>query len=132
MTHAGNRVHRRRREPGTGSATGSPGTSGRRTTRRSQLWLRLVLVLLFAGGVAAADPGLASAEGEQIVGTLQTSRSGPIADVEVTVDRRRRRRGRHGRRPTRTGAGRSTCPGPGEYTVTIDTEGLPEGVTLAR
>jgi branched-subunit amino acid ABC-type transport system permease component len=129
VTHSGNRVHRRRREPVTGSATGSPGTSGRRTTRRSQLWLRLVLVLLFAGGVAALTPGLASAEGETVNGTLRTRGGGPIPGIDVTVT-------------TADGADVDTAttddngrwevevPGPGQYTVTLDTEGLPEGITL--
>ena len=129
MTHAGNRVHRRRREPGTGSPTGSPGTSGRRTTRRSQLWLRLVLVLLFAGGVAALTPGTASAEGETLLGTLQTRGGGPIPDVEVTVATSD---GEEVETATTDENGRweVELPGPGEYTVTLDTEGLPEGITL--
>jgi branched-subunit amino acid ABC-type transport system permease component len=129
VTHAGNRVHRRRREPGTGYSTGSPGTSGRRTTRRSQLWLRLVLVLLFAGGVAALTPGTASAEGETLLGTLQTRGGGPIPDVEVTVATSD---GDEVETATSDENGRweFELPGPGEYTVTLDTEGLPEGITL--
>ena len=47
--------------------------------------LRLLLVLVAATGMAFLAPGIASAEGEQVLGTLQTSRSGPIEDVEVTV-----------------------------------------------
>ncbi len=129
MTHAGNRVHRRRREPGTSSSTGSPGTSGRRTARRSQLWLRLVLVLLFAGGVAALTPGTASAEGETLNGTLQTRGGGPIPDVEVAVATSD---GEEVDTATSDENGRweVELPGPGEYTVTLDTEGLPEGITL--
>jgi len=129
VTHAGNRVHRRRREPVTGSATGSPGTSGRRTTRRSQLWLRLVLVLLFAGGVAALTPGLASAEGESVSGTLRTRSGGPIADIDVTV---KTVDGDEVDTVTTDENGRWAVevPGAGQYTVTLDTEGLPEGITL--
>ena len=129
MTHAGNRVHRRRREPVPGSATGSPGTSGRRTTRRSQLWLRLVLVLLFAGGVAALTPGLASAEGETVSGTLRTRGGGPIADVDVTV---KAADGAEVDTATTDENGRWSVdvPGAGQYTVTLDTKGLPEGITL--
>jgi branched-subunit amino acid ABC-type transport system permease component len=129
VTHSGNRVHRRRREPVTGSATGSPGTSGRRTTRRSQLWLRLVLVLLFAGGVAALTPGLASAEGESVSGTLRTRSGGPIADIDVTV---KTVDGDEVDTVTTDENGRWAVevPGAGQYTVTLDTEGLPEGITL--
>jgi branched-subunit amino acid ABC-type transport system permease component len=129
VTHSGNRVHRRRREPVTGSATGSTGTSGRRTTRRSQLWLRLVLVLLFAGGVAALTPGLASAEGESVSGTLRTRSGGPIADIDVTV---KTVDGDEVDTVTTDENGRWAVevPGAGQYTVTLDTEGLPEGITL--
>ena len=129
MTHTGNRGHRCRREPVPGSATGSPGTSGRRTTRRSQLWLRLVLVLLFAGGVAALTPGLASAEGESVSGTLRTRSGGPIADIDVTV---KTVDGDEVDTVTTDENGRWAVevPGAGQYTVTLDTEGLPEGITL--
>jgi branched-subunit amino acid ABC-type transport system permease component len=129
VTHAGNRVHRRRREPVTGSPTGSPGTSGRRTTRRSQLWLRLVLVLLFAGGVAALTPGLASAEGETVSGTLRTRGGGPIPGVDVTV---KTADGADVDTATTDDNGRWSVevPGAGQYTVTLDTGGLPEGITL--
>jgi branched-chain amino acid transport system permease protein len=108
--------------------TGSPGTSGRRTPR-SQLWLRLLLVLLFAGGVAALTPGIASAEGETLSGTLQTRGGGPIADVDVTVTTAD---GQDVGTATTDENGRweVELPGPGEYTVTLDTEGLPEGITL--
>jgi len=129
VTHAGNRVHRRRREPGTGSPTGSPGTARRRTARPSQLWLRLVLVLLFAGGVAMLTPGIASAEGEQIVGTLSTSRSGPIPGIQVTAT---------DEGGTEVGSDETgddgrfeiDLPGPGTYTVKIDAGDLPENVKL--
>jgi branched-chain amino acid transport system permease protein len=88
-----------------------------------------VLVLLFAGGVAALTPGVASAEGETLSGTLQTRGGGPVQDVDVTV-------------ATADGEEIDTAstdengrwevelPGPGEYTVTLDTEGLPEGISL--
>src|SRR5215211_4502361 len=48
-------------------------------TRR--LLLRLLLVVMFAFGLAALTPGIASAEGEQLTGTLKT-RSGPIEGIE--------------------------------------------------
>ncbi|SNS62807.1 branched-chain amino acid transport system permease protein [Geodermatophilus saharensis] len=92
--------------------------------------LRLLLVLVATTGLAVLVPGVASAEGEQVLGTLQTSRSGPIEGVEVTVT---------------TAAGEEVdsvesdedgrwsvdLPGPGDYVVTIDEDGLPEGVKLA-
>jgi branched-chain amino acid transport system permease protein len=88
-----------------------------------------VLVLLFAGGVATLAPGVASAASETLNGTLQTRGGGPIPDVDVSV-------------ATSDGAEIETAttdengrwevelPGPGEYTVTLDTEGLPEGIAL--
>ncbi len=98
------------------------------TARR--VLLRLLLVLVAATGLAVLVPGVASAEGEQVLGTLQTSRSGPIEGVEVTVT---------------TAAGDEVdsvesdedgrwaveLPGPGDYVVTIDEGDLPEGVELA-
>ncbi|MGY1731244.1 branched-chain amino acid ABC transporter permease [Geodermatophilus sp. SYSU D01045] len=92
--------------------------------------LRLLLVLVAVTGLAVLVPGIASAEGEQVLGTLQTSRSGPIEGVQVTVT---------------TAAGDEVdsvesdedgrwsvdLPGPGDYVVTIDADDLPEGVELA-
>jgi branched-chain amino acid transport system permease protein len=92
--------------------------------------LRLLLVLVAATGLAVLVPGVASAEGEQLLGTLQTSRSGPIEGIEVTVT---------------TAAGDEVdsvesdedgrwsvdLPGPGDYVVTIDDGDLPDGVELA-
>jgi branched-subunit amino acid ABC-type transport system permease component len=130
VTHAGNRVHRRGRRPVTDRPeAGTPGSSGRRPARWSQSWLRLVLVLLIGGGVALLAPGIASAEGETISGTLQTRGGGPVPDVEVTVT-------------TSDGAdvGSATTdengrwevelPGPGQYTVTLNTGDLPKGITV--
>ena len=65
MTHAGERARSR--------------SSGVR-----RILLRLLLVVLFAGGLATLAPGIASADGEQVIGTIQTSRSGPIKDVQIT------------------------------------------------
>lgn len=110
------RPHRSAIRPG-------PGTARR-------VLLRLLLVLVATTGLAVLVPGVASAEGEQVLGTLQTSRSGPIEGVEVTVT---------------TAAGEEVdsvesdedgrwsvdLPGPGDYVVTIDEDGLPEGVKLA-
>ncbi|HZH22968.1 MAG TPA: branched-chain amino acid ABC transporter permease [Geodermatophilus sp.] len=97
--------------------------------------LRLLLLSVLGGvaltlapGVASAQPGESTAT-EQVSGTLQTNLSGPIEGVEVVVT-------------TADGSEIDTVetdengrwvvplPGPGQYTVTIDEEGLPEGVVL--
>jgi branched-chain amino acid transport system permease protein len=93
------------------------------------LWLRLFLVLLFAGGVALVAPGIASAEGETLSGTLQTRGGGPIADVEVTVTTAD---GDEVESVSTDDNGRweVELPGAGQYTVTLNTEDLPEGITL--
>ncbi|MCZ2856989.1 branched-chain amino acid ABC transporter permease [Blastococcus sp. VKM Ac-2987] len=91
--------------------------------------LRLLLVALFTAGLAALSPGVASAEGgaEQVSGTLRTSLSGPIEGVEVVVTT-----------PDGDEVGTAETdengrfvvdlPGPGEYTVTVPEDSLPEGV----
>jgi neutral amino acid transport system permease protein len=111
VTHAGGRGRSR--------------SSGPRT-----ILLRLVLVLCFAAGLTALVPGIASAEGEQVIGTLQTSRSGPIEDVQITVTT-----------PdgdevgtTQTDADGKFAvdvPGPGQYQVSIDSGDLPDTVKLS-
>jgi branched-chain amino acid transport system permease protein len=92
--------------------------------------LRLLLVLVAATGMAFLAPGIASAEGEQALGTLQTSRSGPIEGVQVTVTQAG---GQEVDSVETDEEGRWSVdlPGPGEYTVTIDADDLPEGVELA-
>ncbi|SHH30115.1 branched-chain amino acid transport system permease protein [Geodermatophilus nigrescens] len=92
--------------------------------------LRLLLVLVAATGMAFLAPGIASAEGEQVLGTLQTSRSGPIEGVEVTVTQAG---GQEIDSVETDEEGRWSVdlPGPGDYTVTIDADDLPEGVELA-
>jgi neutral amino acid transport system permease protein len=94
-----------------------------------RLLIRLLLVACFGLSLAAFAPGVAHAEGEALVGTLQTSRSGPIDGVEVTVT-------------TADGddVGTSTTdsdgkwsvdlPGPGQYVVTVNADDLPDGVSL--
>ena len=95
-----------------------------------RLLLRLLLVGCFAVGLAAFTPGIASAEGEQVTGTLQTSRSGPIEDVKVTVTT-----------PDGNEVGTATTdadgkwavdvPGPGKYVVSIQADDLPDGIKLS-
>ena len=131
MTHAPHRVHRHgERTSARRAITGSPrrGTTVRgRAVRRP---LALVLLLgAFTLTMLALLPGVASAAGESVVGTLSTSRSGPIEGVEVTVE-------------TADGAavdsaetdenGRFDIPIPaaGDYSVSVDADDLPDGVEL--
>ena len=85
---------------------------------------------VFGLGLAALTPGIAQAEGEAVAGTIQTSRSGPIEDVQVevaTVD------GDEVDSVTTDEDGKWSVdvPGPGEYVVTIDEGDLPDEVTLS-
>jgi neutral amino acid transport system permease protein len=106
-----------------GAIRSGPGTAA------SRVLLRLLLVLVAACGLAVLVPGTAGAEGEQVIGTLQTSRSGPIEGIEVTVT-------------TADGDDVDTAetddegrfavdlPGPGQYVVSIDADSLPDGVVI--
>jgi branched-chain amino acid transport system permease protein len=104
--------------------------------RDHRLLLRLLLVALFALGIAGLGSGLASAQPEesgpteQVLGTLQTSRSGPIEGVQVTVETAA---GEEIEEVETDDEGRWSVdlPGPGDYVVTIDADDLPEGVELA-
>ncbi|MGY1786255.1 branched-chain amino acid ABC transporter permease [Geodermatophilus sp. SYSU D00698] len=91
--------------------------------------LRLLLVLVAATGLAVLVPGVAGAEGEQVIGTLQTSRSGPIEGIEVTVTAAA---GDEVGSVETDEDGRFAVdvPGPGQYTVTIDADSLPDGVVI--
>jgi branched-chain amino acid transport system permease protein len=97
--------------------------------RRANL-LRLLLVGVFGLSLAALTPGVAHAEGEAVVGTLQTSLSGPIEGVQVTVSTP------DGEEldqveSDENGRWEVELPGPGQYVVSIDADDLPEGVTLS-
>ncbi|MCW2677848.1 MAG: Branched-chain amino acid ABC-type transport system, permease component, partial [Modestobacter sp.] len=132
MTHAPHRARRHGRRTITGevraAARPAPGRLVRWRTGRRPLVLTLA-VAAFAMALATLVPGVASAEGERLVGTLQTSRSGPIQGVEITVK-------------TTAGAtvesvptdadGRFAIdlPGPGQYTINIDAGSLPDSVEL--
>ncbi|WP_369137761.1 ABC transporter permease subunit [Modestobacter versicolor] len=107
-----------------------------RTGRRLERWRSgrrpLVLALLvaaFAMALATLVPGIASAEGERLVGTLQTSRSGPIEGVEVTVETAD---GEEVDSVETDEDGRFAIdlPAAGVYTISLDEEALPEGVDL--
>jgi neutral amino acid transport system permease protein len=101
-----------------------------RPAGKRRLLLRLLLVATFAMGLATLVPGVASAEGEQVAGTLKTSRSGPIEGVGVTVTSES---GDEIDTVQTDGEGRweVALPGPGRYTVTIKTDDLPENVQLS-
>jgi branched-chain amino acid transport system permease protein len=74
-------------------------------------------------------PGVAQAEGEQVLGTLSTSRSGPIDGVTITVSTAD---GAEVGQATTDSKGQWSVdlPGPGQYTVTLDDGELPDDVTL--
>ena len=74
-------------------------------------------------------PGIAGAQGEQLRGTLQTSRSGPIEGVEITVSTE----GGDEIDTVQTddeGRWEVDLPGPGVYEVTINADDLPDEVEL--
>ncbi len=80
--------------------------------------------------VTVLVPGVAQAEGEAVAGTLQTSRSGPIEGIEVTVSTAD---GEEIEQVESDENGRWSVdlPGPGQYTVEINPDDLPAGVTLS-
>jgi neutral amino acid transport system permease protein len=92
--------------------------------------VRLLLIAIFGLGLATLTPGVAHAEGEKLTGTLQTSRSGPIEDVQIEVAT-----------PDgdevdsvetdENGRWEVELPGPGQYVVTLDEGDLPDGVQVA-
>ncbi len=92
--------------------------------------MRLLLVAMFGLGLTMFVPGTAQAEGEAVVGTLTTSKSGPIEGVQITVETA------DGEEVDQVesdenGRWEVELPEPGQYVVTIDADGLPEGVTLS-
>ncbi|GHE12986.1 hypothetical protein GCM10011381_33060 [Klenkia taihuensis] len=92
--------------------------------------LTMLVGILAAVFAALLPAGIASAEGESVRGTLQTSRSGPIAGIEVTVTDSS---GDEVDSVETDDDGRFDIPlpdGAGQYTVSIDAESLPDGVTL--
>ena len=132
MTHAQHRARGHGGRSSTGEVPVGPRTTGGRVERRRSGRRPLVLALLVAAfgmALAVLVPGVANAQGERLVGTLQTSRSGPIEGVEVTVE-------------TATGEevqsvetdenGRFAIdlPAAGDYTISLDEDALPDGVAL--
>ncbi|MDQ3733098.1 MAG: branched-chain amino acid ABC transporter permease [Actinomycetota bacterium] len=98
-------------------------------------WAARALVIALGGlalslGLVLATQEPALAEGETIRLTLATSRSGPIEGVEVTVKDANGDEVDQGNTDDQ-GRFEAELPGPGEYTVTINPDDLPEGVTAA-
>jgi branched-subunit amino acid ABC-type transport system permease component len=127
VTHAGHRVRRPGFTPVPRETRGQ-GRAGRRARIRRPLVLTL-LVAALSMAFAVLLPGVASAEGEQVVGTLSTSRSGPIEGVQITVtDANGDEIG--DAESDEDGQWAVELPGDGEYTVTIDADDLPDNVEL--
>ncbi len=98
-------------------------------------WAARALVVALTGfavflGLAVATQTPASAEGETVRGTLATSLSGPLEDVEVTVTDDS---GDEVDQVQTDEQGRFEVelPGAGTYTVTINADDLPDGVTTS-
>jgi neutral amino acid transport system permease protein len=128
VTHAPHRAHGHgERTNGRGSTTPAPGRrepSGRPSGRP----FALVLVLgAFVLAMLTLLPGVANAAGESVVGTLSTSKSGPIEGVEVTVSTAD---------GTEVGSAETDedgkfaidVPGAGSYTASINADDLPDNV----
>jgi len=96
-------------------------------------WAARILVVALAGfavflGFAITTQAPASAEGETIGVNLRTSLSGPIEGVEVTVTDDQGDEIDQGQTDDE-GRYEAELPGPGEYTVSINPDDLPDGVT---
>jgi neutral amino acid transport system permease protein len=130
VTHAGDRV----RGPGVSPVPkGAPRQRGPGRAAQLRGGRRpLVLTLLVAAlGMAFAVlvPGVAHAAGEQVVGTLSTSRSGPITGVQVAVSEVGGAEVGQAESDDK-GQWAVDVPGPGKYTVTIKAGDLPDNVKL--
>src|SRR4051812_9447750 len=84
VTDAPHRAHghgERSNAPGMPAAPPVGGRPGTRSPAGSRPLVVTLLVAAFATALALLVPGVASAAGESVTGTLQTSRSGPIQGV---------------------------------------------------
>jgi branched-chain amino acid transport system permease protein len=88
-----------------------------------------LLVAAFGMALAVLVPGVANAAGEAVTGTLQSSRSGPIEGVSITVETAA---GDSVGAVNTDADGRFTVavPGPGQYVVTLNEKDLPDTVQL--
>jgi neutral amino acid transport system permease protein len=131
VTHAPHRAHghgeRSRARRSSVPAQDRKQPSGARSVRRP-----LVLALMlgaFALTMLTLLPGVANAAGESVIGTLSTSKSGPISGVQVTVaaadgtEIDSVKTGDDGRFEI-------DVPGAGEYTVSLDAGDLPDGIEV--
>jgi branched-subunit amino acid ABC-type transport system permease component len=129
VTHAPDRVRRRglRPRPGTtrrqNDSGSTPGFRGRRPLVLTLLVAALAMVF------AVLLPGVAQADGEQVLGTLSTSRSGPIEGVQITVTTADGEEVDQVQTDER-GQWSVDLPGPGQYSVKLDAGDLPDDVTL--
>ena len=132
VTHARNRArrHGRRSGPGGGPATARGSQPASRDG--ADLWSALLLVARLRGSgwppsCPASPRPRARPVGRHAADQPQRSHRGRRSHGRDAPTARRSTPSR----PTRTAAGRSTLPGPGEYVVTLDADDLPEGVTLS-
>jgi neutral amino acid transport system permease protein len=130
VTHAPGRVRRHGPRPGPRDSRRQIGigwTARFRGGRRPLVLTLLVAALAMA--FAVLMPGVAQADGEQLVGTLSTSRSGPIGDVQIRVaDADGDEVGQV--ETDERGQWAIDLPGPGQYTVELDAGDLPDDVSL--
>ena len=130
MTHAPDRVRRHGVRPLPGGSRRQHGPGARSISQgvRRPLVLAL-LVAALATAFAVLVPGVAQAEGEQVVGTLSTSKSGPIPGVKITVSTADG--GEVGESETNDrGQWAVNLPEAGQYTVKLDAGDLPDNVEL--
>lgn len=126
MTHAPQRIRRGDPRP----TTSRPGgTSRHRSSAARRTLLRVLLVTLFGLAIAALTPGIASADNELVRGTLTTAATGPIQGVTVTVATPQGQQVGQAESDQR-GRFSVPVPGPGQYQVSINTDDLPDGVTV--
>jgi len=130
VTHAPPRGHGTGLRPAPERSRRQTGTGWGRRLRGARRPLALsLLVAALAMIFAVLVPGVASAEGEGVTGTLSTSRSGPIEDVQVTVtDADGEEVGQV--QSDENGQWTVDVPGEGQYTVTIEAGDLPDDVEL--
>jgi neutral amino acid transport system permease protein len=132
VTHAQERVRRHGAHPWPRGPLGMRRQGTRWKPRLAGGRRPLVLTLLVAAlamAFAVLLPGVAQAEGEQVLGTLSTSRSGPIPDVQITVTDAQ---GEEIDQVVTDDRGQWSVdlPGEGQYEVKLDAGDLPDDVKL--